>query len=260
MLLMWPTAAAADADLVDASAVVDDASATVTNPVDDAVDAVDQTVDEVEQTVDQTVDQVEQTVDQTVDEVEQTVDQTVDEVADTVDGVAGTVTETAQTVNEASGTVDGGVDAAASAAAGVSTPSGGDRPAGPPDADLIAAPSDESTATGGRVATAGAAEEWRSPAGWRAISLDFFGALPNVASAAATEPDDPCDDAVDVICLGLLYGIGDFAPAGAEVLALVAMTGVGVIALALLALGLGAAGSGTLLAARRRGAAALGRA
>ena len=66
------------------------------------------------------------------------------------------------------------------------------------------------------------------------------------------EQDDPCGDQPQLVCLGLLYGLGDFADAGAKVLGAVAITGLGVIGLVLLALGLGIAGSGALVAGRDR--------
>jgi len=63
---------------------------------------------------------------------------------------------------------------------------------------------------------------------------------------------DPCDSDQSLVCLGLLYGLGDFADVGAKVIANLAQTGVGVIGLAALALLLAIAGSSAVAASSRR--------
>ena len=73
-----------------------------------------------------------------------------------------------------------------------------------------------------------------------------------VSAAGSSEPDDPCEESAGVVCLGLLFGLGDFADAGNTVLGFLAMTGLGILGLVLLAFGLGAVGSGALVAAGRR--------
>ncbi len=62
------------------------------------------------------------------------------------------------------------------------------------------------------------------------------------------------------MCLGLLYGLGDFADTPAQVLGFLATTGVGVVALMLLTAGLGVAGSMALVGSRFGSAATAGRA
>jgi hypothetical protein len=54
------------------------------------------------------------------------------------------------------------------------------------------------------------------------------------------------------VCLDLLFGQGEFVKLGANVLGILATTGIGVIELMVIALVLGVGGSGALVAARER--------
>jgi hypothetical protein len=78
--------------------------------------------------------------------------------------------------------------------------------------------------------------------------------LTNEVTDEVGEPTDPCEEQPQLVCLGLLYGVGEFADGGAKVLAFVATTGIAVIGLIAIAVGLGTSGS-TLLAMSRRLAA-----
>ena len=63
---------------------------------------------------------------------------------------------------------------------------------------------------------------------------------------------DPCESDQRLVCLGLLYGLRDFADVGATVIASLAQTGIGVLGLAALALLLAIAGSSAVAASSRR--------
>ena len=63
---------------------------------------------------------------------------------------------------------------------------------------------------------------------------------------------DPCESDQRMVCLGVLYGLGDFADVGAKVIASLAQTGVAVLGLAALALLLAIAGLSALTASSRR--------
>jgi 4-alpha-glucanotransferase len=57
-----------------------------------------------------------------------------------------------------------------------------------------------------------------------------------------------------MVCLGVLYGLGEFGEVGAKVIANLAQTGVAALGLAALALLLAIAGSSALAASSRRAA------
>jgi hypothetical protein len=67
-----------------------------------------------------------------------------------------------------------------------------------------------------------------------------------------TTPGDPCESDQGLVCLGVLYGLGDFADVGAKVIASLAQTGFAVLGLAALALLLAIAGSLALAVSSRR--------
>ena len=80
--------------------------------------------------------------------------------------------------------------------------------------------------------------------------------LNRTTGSGVMDEDDPCVDDTEGACLGLLYGWGEIVRRGADVLGLVATTGIGVIGMMVLALSLGVTGWGALLAARRSAIAA----
>jgi hypothetical protein len=63
---------------------------------------------------------------------------------------------------------------------------------------------------------------------------------------------DPCGADQRLVCLGVLYGLGEFGEVGAKVIASLAQTGVAVLGLAALALLLAIAGLSALAASSRR--------
>jgi 4-alpha-glucanotransferase len=65
-------------------------------------------------------------------------------------------------------------------------------------------------------------------------------------------PGDPCESDQRLVCLGVLYGLGDFADVGVKVIASLGQTGIAVLGLAALTLLLAIAGSSALAASSRR--------
>jgi hypothetical protein len=65
-------------------------------------------------------------------------------------------------------------------------------------------------------------------------------------------PGDPCESDQRLVCLGVLYGLGDFADVGANVIANLGQTGIAVLGLAALTLLLAIAGTSALAASSRR--------
>jgi len=65
-------------------------------------------------------------------------------------------------------------------------------------------------------------------------------------------PGDPCASDQRLVCLGVLYGLGDFADVGAKMIASLVQTGFAALGLAALALLLAIAGSSALAVSSRR--------
>jgi hypothetical protein len=63
---------------------------------------------------------------------------------------------------------------------------------------------------------------------------------------------DPCESDQRLVCLGVLYGLGDFADVGAKVIASLVQTGFDALGLAALSLLLAIAGASALAASSRR--------
>jgi hypothetical protein len=188
------------------------------------------------------VDEVTETVDEIGDEVTEGVDDAVEEVTDAVDEVAGVPGDVVGSNPSAPGDEqgnDGGSD-------------GPGPPATEPERDEIGSPP--------RV---GEAHPVRRDVDRPVSRLVLHSALQNtwVRSVQTVEGDtdpsaaDPCNDDVELVCLGLLYGLGDYVDNTTQVLGLLAMTGIGVFSLILLAVGLGMTGSMALLGSRYRAAA-----
>jgi uncharacterized protein YjbJ (UPF0337 family) len=99
-----------------------------------------------------------------------------------------------------------------------------------------------------------------SPAGaprWAALRLSEASYVPGGGIDIRSEgeeptPGDPCESDQRLVCLGVLYGLGDFADVGAKVIASLGQTGIAVLGLAALTLLLAIAGSSALAASSRR--------
>ena len=160
----------------------------------------------------------------TTDEVTQAVGDTTDEVTQTAGDTTDQVTQTA---GDTTGTSSSG-------AVGDTTPNGTNHES--------------------------AQSDYVPPGGWRRVDtqdqirsgLDFPAeVLTGEVTDEVGEPTDPCEEQPQLVCLGLLYGLGEFAENGARVLGLIATTGIGVIGLIIIALGLATAGSALVAASSR---------
>ena len=224
------------------------------------------TVDEVTGSAGDVTDPITEPVDEVVEPVTETVDDAVGEVTVTVDGAVGEVTETVDgAVGEVTETVDGAADAISD---GVSEGAGGSEQGiadtqGEADGSRPSATSVGDTAEGGGAQPAFTSGSGRAGIRFRLeFSRDVLGPwVPSpegaVDSEAGQTSEDPCVDA-QLVCLGLLYGMGEFADGQTQVLNFLATTGIGVIALMMLASGLGIAGSMALLGSRSGSAATAG--
>lgn len=193
------------------------------------------------------------------DAVVDPVDEVTDAVDDTVDGVTQAVDDTVDAVTEATSNAANGAASAAGAAASSATASGGEGQAGSSESET-GRPGDRraSPPSGGQPEPVASA---RVPYGLREP-------MPAVVawSGPFAEPEqggaqtDPCEQDESLVCLGVLYGLGEFADAGTEVLGVLVTTGVAVIGLMMLAAGLAVAGAWALVAARTTPAGAAERA
>jgi amino acid transporter len=85
----------------------------------------------------------------------------------------------------------------------------------------------------------------------RAFAPDVVAATGAHLRAASLAADDPCVADPSLVCLGLLFGIGDFSDAGAEVLGALALTGIGILLVLAVAGGLLLLGSTALVVSVR---------
>jgi hypothetical protein len=200
----------------------------------------------VEDVATQTTDAVEDVATQTTQVVEDVATQTTEGVED-----AGTVvTETiGQVASNESQPAASGDDRPAQAV----SESSGSGEAGSAPAGVDATPVHGATAGSRAPGGAGADPVAGSSL---VMSLRQREVLPSRTLASAPgEPVDPCDRDPQLVCLGLLFGLGEFADASSEILGM-ALTGLAALPLLLLAFGLAVVGSGALAAGRRRPAVA----
>ena len=236
-----------------AGQAVGDAAGSATEAAGDVIEETTGTVDDVVEETTETVGDVVEETTETVDEVAGEVVGTVDEITDEADAVAGTV-------GGAANSVAGSSEAIAGGSSGSSDGAGGDG-----TASVEAAIGSDGVGSGSTLPLGGARwmrREIDRPYFWWDFSGDALGLW--VASAQTVEGDtgpneDPCDSDSQLVCLGLLYGLGDFADTPAQVLGFLATTGIGVFALMILAVGLGLAGSVALVGSRYGTPATVGR-
>jgi uncharacterized protein YjbJ (UPF0337 family) len=214
------------------ASAIDDPTGTISDPVNADTGTVDDTTDQVTGTVDDTTDQVTGTVDDTTDQVTGTVDDTTDQVTGTVENTAGSVT---------------GDPTHLSSSATTSLTSS--QEAGSGSADQTGQES-----VGGSISRSGSsasgAPRW---AGLRTSEASYMpGGGIDIRSEDEGVSGDPCESDQRLVCLGVLYGLGEFADVGAKVIASLVQTGFAALGLAALALLLAIAGSSALAVSSRR--------
>ena len=177
-----------------------------------------------------------------------TADDATGQVTGAADDATGQVTGAA---NDATGQVTGAVQTSAGAV--TSGPAG----TGPSSSKGAGS---ASTDPAGRGPVGGSTSRGDPPASgsrrWAALDASETSFMPGGGLDTRSDDEltqgDPCEFDQRLVCLGLLYGLGDFADVGAKVIASLAQTGVGVIGLAALALLLAIAGSSAVAASSRR--------
>jgi hypothetical protein len=222
-----------------------DVTQAVVDPLDQVTDAVEDTVDEVTDAVDDTVDGVTQAVDDPVDGVTDAVDNTVDGVTQAVDDTVAAVTEA--TSNAADGAASTAGAAASSATGSVR---GEEGQTGSPESETERPSDRQASRPNGGLSDSGA---W-VPYGLRdPMPASIPGVVawngPFGEQGQVEARTDPCEHDGSLVCLGVLYGLGEFADAGTEVLGILVTTGAAVIGLMVLAAGLAVAGAWALVAA-----------
>lgn len=197
--------------------------------------------------VEDTVEDVTEVVTEVVDEVSESVEDGTDDVTTAVDEVAGEVDDATNTATNDVTHADGitgivggssGSDAGGSSATGSR---GGNRTGAREHAGFLV--------TISRAGDAGS-RRWEpvNPLGVE-LTGTSSGVLPQ------TDESDPCEE-LRPVCLGLLFGQGEFVKLGPSVLGLLATTGIGVIGLMVIAFVLGISGSVAIVAARDRSSSA----
>jgi hypothetical protein len=244
LVVAVPLHALADEPLIEGAAV---ASPTLTDVVEPTTEVVEDVADDVGEAAGGAVDDVGDAAADVVDE------------APTIEGPG-----------EAAGNAAGGAQGDASAAANEVTQNGGSA------TGAIAPHSDGATTTTAgssgaseghhvrpdaeRVSTASTGSSWRrthfARLGMAVPTASFVYQPMTLPSDPAGEPEvDPCEEDPGLACLGLLFGIGEFADAGRDVLGFfLAATGVAVRGLIFLAFALLLAGIVALSVAPKRAA------
>lgn len=259
LVVVVPLQALADEPLI--GSAVETASPTV-GVVEDVVEPVADTVGDVVEAPAQIVDQVGETAGGAVEEVGDSTTEVVNEVptVDEAQEAAGNTSGQVQgqagaAVNNASG--GGGSAVGAIAGSGGSTaaeasPGAGKEPGNRNQAPHRDQPKDE------RITVASTGSAWRrmhfARLGVVVPATSFLYQPVTLQAGPAGEPEvDPCEDDPGLACLGLLFGIGEFAEAGGAVLGLfLATSGVALRGLIVLAFALLLAGVVALSIAPRR--------
>jgi hypothetical protein len=183
-------------------------------------------------------------------------------VSDPVNAVTGTATDATgqvtDTATDATGQVTGTVENTAGSVTDDPTRLGSSATTSLTSSQEAGSASTDPTgqgSVGGSIARSGS-----SPVGtprWGALRLSEASYVPGGGIDIRPEgeeptPDDPCESDQRLVCLGVLYGLGDFADVGAKVIASLGQTGIAVLGLAALTLLLAIAGSSALAASSRR--------
>jgi hypothetical protein len=270
LVVFIPLQALADEPLLaEAEAASSSALPQVVEPVEEVVEEVveptEEVVEEVVEPTEEVVDDVGDTTGAAVEVVEETtaevVDQTptVEETEEAAGNASGQVQENANAavndVSQNAGSATGAVaeDRPEAAAATGAAQTGGDKQ--PSDAKERRH-DDRQDAERTTVASTGSA--WRrmhfARLGVVVPATSFLYQPVMLAGGPADDPEvDPCEEDPGLACLGLLFGIGDFAEAGGDVLGLfIAATGVALRGLIVFAFALLFAGVVALSIAPRR--------
>lgn len=259
LVVVVPLQALADEPLIESAVetasptvgVVEDVVEPVADTVGDVVEAPAQIVDEVGETAGGAVEEVGDSTTEVVNEVP-----TVDEAQEAAGNTSGQVQgQAGAAVNNASG--GGGSAVGAIAGSGGSTAAEASPGAGKEPGNQKQAPHRDQQKVE-RITVASTGSAWRrmhfARLGVVVPATSFLYQPVTLQAGPAGEPEvDPCEDDPGLACLGLLFGIGEFAEAGGDVLGLfLAASGVALRGLIVLAFALLLAGVVALSIAPRR--------
>ena len=249
---------------------IDDPTGTTTDPVNAVTGTVNDATGQVTSTTTgTTTDPVNAVTGTTTDPVNAVTGTTTDPVnavtgttTDPVNAVTGTTTDPVNavtgTVNDATGQITGTVETTAGSVTGDPAHLGSSattslispQEAGPTSKD----PTGQRLAAGGSISRSGSPSGAPRFAGLRTSEANYVpgGGIDTRSEEEGLTPGDPCESDQRMVCLGVLYGLGEFGDVGGKVIANLAQTGVAALGLAALALLLAIAGSSALAASSRR--------
>ena len=192
------------------------------------------------------LDDITGTVGDAVNQTTETTNEVVNQTTETTNEVVNQTTETTnEVVNEVAGTIDGSGPLNTASDGGMGSTSG---------SSLDPSPND---GTGAAPRHGGSAISRSEPARWwtvRGFTEPAVAAGYEVWSGSEEgleSQTDPCEVDQRLVCLGILYGLGDFGDVGAEVLGVLVRTGAGAIGLMILVVALAMGGSAALAASSR---------
>jgi hypothetical protein len=182
---------------------------------------------------------------------------------DPVNAVTGTTTDPVNavtgTVNDATGQITGTVETTAGSVTGDPAHLGSSATTSlisPQEAGSTSKdPTGQRLAAGGSISRSGSSPSGAPRfAGLRTSEANYVpgGGIDTRSEEEGLTPGDPCESDQRMVCLGVLYGLGEFGDVGGKVIANLAQTGVAALGLAALALLLAIAGSSALAASSRR--------
>jgi hypothetical protein len=227
----------------------------IASAIDDPTGAISDPVNAVTGTTTDATDTVTGTTTDATDTVTGTATDATDTVTGTATDATGQITGTA---TDATGQVTGTIENTAAWVTDDPTRLGSSATTGLTSSQETGSVSTDPTgqgSVGGSIARSGSSRAGAPR--WAALRLSEASYVPGSGIDIRSEDEeptagDPCESDQRLVCLGVLYGLGDFADVGAKVIASLGQTGIAVLGLAALALLLAMAGSSALAASSRR--------
>jgi hypothetical protein len=222
---------------------VNQTTETTSEVVDQTTETTNEVVNQATETTNEVVDQTTETTNEVVNQTTETTNEVVNQTTETTNEVVNQTTETTnEVVNQVAGTVDGSGSLNTASGGGMGSTSGSSVEPSPNDG------------AGAAPRHRGSAIPRSEPARWwtvRGFMQPAVAAGYEVRSRSEESQTDPCEVDQRLVCLGILYGLGDFADVGAEVLGVLVRTGVGAIGLMVLVVAFAIGGSAALAASSR---------
>jgi hypothetical protein len=199
-------------------------------------------IDDPTGTISDPVNAVPDTTNDVTGQVTDTTNDVTGQVTDTTNDVTGQVTDT---VGNTAGSVTGDPAHLGSSATTSLTSS--------QDAGSASTDQTGQESVGGSISRSGSSASGAPR--WAALRTSEASYVPGGGIDIRSEDEgltgDPCESDQRLVCLGVLYGLGDFVDVGAKVIASLVQTGFAALGLAALALLLAIAGSSALAASSR---------